>query len=57
VYASPDGPPEITQAFRIASLPAGHPSYLDWSHGPESTIHYAVTAVDYQGNESGPARN
>jgi hypothetical protein len=57
VYASPDGPPEITQAYRIASLPAGHPSYLDWSHGPESTVHYAVTAVDYQGNESGPVRN
>lgn len=57
VYASPTGDPDTTQAHRIASLPASHPAYLDWSHGPETEIHYAVTAVDYQGNESDPVRD
>ncbi|MBN2496744.1 MAG: hypothetical protein JXR96_19290 [Deltaproteobacteria bacterium] len=57
VYASPDGPPEPVQAFRVASPAAGHPTYLDWSAGPAaSSVHYAVTAVDGQGHESQPAR-
>ena len=55
VYASPSADPETTQAFRIASLPADHPTYLDWSSGG-GTMHYAVTAADFQGNESDPAR-
>lgn len=56
IYAAPNGPPELTQAFRIASLPDVHPSFLDWSVTTGATIHYAVTALDFQGNESEPAR-
>lgn len=56
IYASPDAPPELTQAYRIASMPAVHPSFLDWSVTTGASTHYAVTAVDFQGNESEPAR-
>ena len=56
LYASITGEPAASQAARIASMPAGHPSYLDWSHGAVGTIDYAVTAADYQGNESELAR-
>ena len=57
VYYSTEGPPRPVQANRIASPPVGTSSYLDWladSHAPEA--HYAITAVDRQGNESKPAR-
>lgn len=55
VYASPTSAPAITRAFRIAALPVDHPTFLDWSSGG-GTMHYAVTTVDFQGNESDPAR-
>jgi hypothetical protein len=56
LYASIEGPPDVDQSRLIATLPAGHPTFLDWSFGTAAQVSYAVTAVDWQGNESGPAR-
>ena len=56
VYFSAKGKPEPVQARRIASLPAGATEYLDWAAPITGEAHYAVTAVDRQGNESPPAR-
>ena len=56
VYFSAKGRPEAVQARRIASLPATSTEYLDWAAPVTGKAHYAVTAVDRQGNESPPAR-
>jgi hypothetical protein len=56
IYYSTTGQPSITQAYRMASIPAGHAAYLDWLANTASATHYyAITSVDYQGNESDPA--
>ena len=55
LYAAVGADPAISQGQRIASLPPAHPTYLDWSFG-SGELHYAVTAEDFQGNESAPAR-
>lgn len=55
IYASPGSDPETNQAYRVASMPASHPTYIDWSSST-GQLNYAVTAEDFQGNESSPAR-
>ncbi|MEX0774815.1 MAG: hypothetical protein WD042_03770 [Phycisphaeraceae bacterium] len=56
LYFSTEGKPEATQKNRVASPLPGMTSYLDWS-APlgAAKVHYAITAVDRQGNESAPA--
>jgi hypothetical protein len=56
VYAANGEDPQVTQAFLVASLPADHPGYLDWSPGTAAGTRYAVCAFDYQGNQSDPVR-
>ena len=56
VYYSTTGAPIVQQKCRIASVPVGTKSYLDWLADPEKDGRYAVTSVDRQGNESTPAR-
>lgn len=58
VYAADDGAtPTATQQYRIASIPATAADtsfkYIDWLGKTNGTTKYLVTAVDYQGNESG----
>jgi hypothetical protein len=54
VYFSQTGQPEISQKRLIASPDRSMTSYLDWSAPLEGEAHYAITAVDRQGNESTP---
>jgi hypothetical protein len=54
VYFSTRGRPEITQKRLIASPLKSMTTYLDWSAPIEGNAHYAITAVDRQGNESTP---
>jgi len=51
VYYSTTGTPEAVQQNRIASLPRGESSYLDWNADPAKAGYYLVTSVDTQGNE------
>lgn len=55
LYFSSEGKPDAVQARRFVSPPAGTTSYLDWAASREGSAYYAITAVDYQGNESAPA--
>ena len=61
IYYSTDGTPPADQRYRIASVPAGTLTYLDWVANPTASAYYRVTSVDRQGNEgtepapSGPA--
>ncbi len=54
VYYSSTGSPEIVQANRIASPPAGEIQYIDFATKPGGDAYYAVTAVDRFANESAP---
>ena len=54
LYFSPAGKPEAAQKFLIASPQANVIQYLDWTAPVEGGAHYALTAVDRQGNESAP---
>ncbi len=54
VYFSTKGKPEISQKRLIASPLKSMTSYLDWSAPLAGDAHYAITAVDRQGNESAP---
>jgi len=54
VYYSTAGVPEPLQANRIASLPVGTKSWLDWLADPGKPGFYVMTSVDRQGNESAP---
>ncbi len=54
LYFSSHARPEAVQARRIASPPFGTTEYLDWAAGNPEKLHYAITAVDRQGNESQP---
>jgi hypothetical protein len=56
VYFSSEGEPEVAQKRLAWSPPAGTNSLLDWAAPTAGPAHYAVTAVDRQGNESQPAR-
>lgn len=55
VYFSDKGKPAIEQKRLIASPLASMTSYLDWTAPMEGEAHYAITAVDRQGNESKPS--
>lgn len=53
IYAADGTAPAISQATRIASIPAGSGgSYIDWLGKTDGTTQYVVTGVDTQGNES-----
>lgn len=54
VYFSTQGRPEISQKRLVASPLKSMSTYLDWSAPVEGNAHYAITAVDRQGNESAP---
>lgn len=54
VYYSTAGAPQPLQENRIASLPVGTKSWLDWLADPEKPGFYAMTSVDRLGNESAP---
>jgi hypothetical protein len=62
IYASDLGVPSAIQQMRIASIPAtsdydadNNFSYIDWLGNTDGLTQYKVTAVDFQGNESGVA--
>ena len=52
IYYSTSGNPQTTQAQRIASLPHGTSSYLDWLAHPTVSGSYGITSVDRYGNEA-----
>jgi hypothetical protein len=52
IYYATSGIPPADQQHRIASVPVGTSSYLDWLADPGQTAFYRVTSVDRQGNES-----
>jgi fibronectin type 3 domain-containing protein len=54
IYFSASEQPQISQKRLIASALKSMTSYLDWSAPLEGKAHYAITAVDRQGNESAP---
>lgn len=56
LYYSPSGPPSTTVDNRIASVPVGVNTWIDWLHDTASTANYAITSVDRYGNESGVTR-
>jgi hypothetical protein len=58
IYAHDGSAPSATQQMRIASIPATacngtSCSYIDWAGNTNGLTQYAVTSVDFQGNESG----
>jgi len=55
VYASSEGKPQVSQKRLLVSPTHDQTSYLDWTAGQAPAVHYAITAVDRQGNESVPA--
>jgi len=56
VYYATQAAPAAKQPNRIASLPVGTATYLDWLAEAERDGYYAITSVDRQGNESAPVR-
>ena len=54
IYYSVQGIPPATQERRIASIPRGTTTYLDWLARTDASPYYSVTAVDRAGNESAP---
>ena len=52
LYASPEGKPAVSQKRLLVSPPHGETFYLDWSAPKGRPMHYAITTVDRQGNES-----
>lgn len=60
IYAQDGEIPDAIQQRRIASISASSDyenddnfSYIDWLGNPNGSTQYKITAVDYQGNESG----
>lgn len=51
IYYSTTATPTADQKYRIASVPVGTSTYLDWLADPNATAYYLVTSVDRQGNE------
>lgn len=51
IYYSTDNLPAVDQRNRIASLPKGTSTYLDWLADPIKPGYYRITSVDFQGNE------
>jgi len=54
IYSRDGGVPPVVQQTRIVSVPKGTAKYVDWAGDPGGTTRYAITSVDYQGNESAP---
>ena len=52
IYYSTSGNPQRSQSQRMASLPRGTSSYLDWLAHPTAPGSYGITSVDRYGNES-----
>jgi len=55
VYASSTSKPEAAQERLLVSPPHDETSYIDWTAPMDGPVHYAITAIDRQGNESSPA--
>jgi hypothetical protein len=55
IYFSAGKRPEISAKCLLVSPPQSATQYLDWSAPQKTDAHYAITAVDRQGNESPPA--
>lgn len=54
IYAEDGSTPSISQTNRIASISVNADrEYIDWLGNSNGLTRYVVTAVDYQGNESG----
>jgi hypothetical protein len=54
VYYREGSNPTVNQIYRIASIPPGLQTWLDWNVTSAVTPYYAITAVDRYGNESDP---
>ena len=52
IYYSSYEKPRVDQRFRIASIPVGASTYLDWLADKSKPGYYRITSVDRQGNES-----
>ncbi|MGD0976784.1 MAG: hypothetical protein ABR875_00620 [Minisyncoccia bacterium] len=52
IYYSNSANPSAIQQQRIASVPVGTATYLDWLADSSATGHYGITSVDGYGNES-----
>jgi hypothetical protein len=52
IYALDGNTPTAVQNRRIASVPVGTTSYIDWAGNTDGSTQYLITSVDYQGNES-----
>jgi len=55
IYASAEEKPEPVQKRLLVSPPHDETRYIDWSAPKGRKLHYAITAIDRQGNESPPA--
>lgn len=55
IYFSSTGLPDVDQRRLIMSAFPGQEKLLDWSAPIGTDLYYAITAIDYQGNESAPA--
>lgn len=53
IYALDGSAPTAVQNRRIASVPVGTTSFIDWLGNTSGTTQYLVSAVDIMGNESG----
>jgi hypothetical protein len=54
IYFSTEGMPEPDQRRLIMSAFPGQGELLDWLAPTGEDLYYAITAIDYQGNESAP---
>lgn len=56
IYAHDGAAPAVSQSNRVATIPAsdGALSFIDWTGNTDGSTYYVATAVDFQGNESGP---
>ena len=52
IYYSNVGVPPVDQQHRIASVPIGTNSFIDWLADRAQPAYYQITSVDRQGNES-----
>ena len=56
IYYATSGAPSATQTYQVASVPAGRRTFTYWLADATAPAHFAITAVDRQGNTS-PAIN
>lgn len=56
IYYSTNPIPKAIQNQRIASVPRGTKTYVDWLADPAMEGYYLITSVDTQGNESSFAK-